>query len=178
MPKINRTDAANAPRSSATEGMSRSEQAAILKLIDSQKKGADQAGWGPTPKYMVRPPSPGGGGSPIVAKYMVVPPHVVAKYMVVPPWAGIDAHQAVINKASADGKLSKAEATLLRKLFNRDIDEASKDGQDIRGKVKSFLQSALDGVKMDKASKDLLYGPGGPGFTPVVAKYMVVPPKP
>ncbi len=194
MPKINRTDSAVTPRTTAAEGMSKSEQAAILKLIDGQKKGgADKTGWGPVPKYMVRPPAPdpggvvakymvrppvhGGGGSPIVAKYMVVPPHVVAKYMVVPPWAGVDAHQAVINKVTADGKLTKTEATLLRKLFNRDIDEASKDGEDIRGKVKAFLNSALDGVKMDKASKDLLYGPGGPGYTPVVAKYMVVPPK-
>ncbi len=132
---------------------------------------------GPTPKYMVHPPGPGGGGGPIVAKYMVVPPDVVAKYMVVPPWAGIDAHQAVINKVTSNGKVSHTEAQLVRKLFNRDIAEAWKDGRDIRPQVQAYLHNALDGLKMDKTSKNLIFGVGGPGYkAPFVAKYMVVRP--
>jgi hypothetical protein len=126
-------------------------------------------------KYMVRPPGAGGGG--IVAKYMVVPPDVVAKYMVVPPWAGVDAHQAVLNKVTADGKLTKTEANLLCKLFNRDIAEARKEGRDITAKVTAFLHKNLDKLSGDKATKDIIFGAGGPGYRQpvVVAKYMVRP---
>ncbi|MHB8874207.1 MAG: hypothetical protein ACYC8T_11015, partial [Myxococcaceae bacterium] len=145
-------------------------------------------GPGPTPKYMVRPPGPGdiapmymvrppGGG--IVAKYMVVPPGIVPMYIAPAPWAGVDAHQAVINRVSADGKVSKKEAVLVRKLFNRDITEARKEGKDISGKVASFLHKVLDRLQLDKTAKNLIFGAGGPGYTrPVITpKYMIVRPE-
>jgi len=98
--------------------------------------------------------------------------------MVVPPWAGLNAHQAVINKVIKDGKLVKTEAQLVRKLFNRDIAEAKKDGKDISAKVASYLHKTLDKLSGDKATKDLIFGLGGPGYTrpTPIAKYMVVRP--
>ena len=130
---------------------------------------------GPVAKYMVVHPGPGPGGGPIVAKYMVVPPGIVPMYVAQPPWAGVDAHQAVINKVTADGKLSKKEAVLLRKLFNRDIKEAAAVDKDIRSKVAAYLHKVLDKLKLDPGAKDLIFGLGGPGYTRpiIVAKYLV-----
>lgn len=119
-------------------------------------------------KYMVvKPPVDDGGNKPpIVARYMIVPGPIVAKYMIVPPWAGIDAHQAVINKATSNGVVSLAEATTLSKLFNRDIAAADKEGRNIRPDVAKFLKTALADVKMSDKAKNAIFGEGGPGFTP------------
>jgi len=141
--------------------LSTAEQDAILKLVANEKKSAKK-----------------GDTAPIAAKYVVVRPDIVAKYMVVPPWGGIDAHQSIINKVTKDGKVTKTEALLIRKLFNRDIKEASRDGQDIRADVRAFLTKALKGMKMDKTAKALIFGKGGPAAEPpVVAKYVVPAPK-
>ncbi len=163
----------------APEGLSASDQSAILKLIQAEKKAGGDAfvrtrpgRGGIRPEYIA--PGPGGGG--IVARYIVVPPVIVPMYMVVPPWGGIDAHQAVINKVTADGKMSKREAVIIRRLFNRDIQEAAKDGKDIRSKVGSYLHRVLDSLKADKAARALVFGPGGPGFakpTGPIAMYIV-----
>ncbi|HEY3452570.1 MAG TPA: hypothetical protein VGK67_39870 [Myxococcales bacterium] len=117
-------------------------------------------------KYMVvRPPVDNGGGKPpIAAKYMVVPGPIVAKYMVVPPWANVDAHQAVINKATKNGVVSIAEATTMAKLFNRDIAHADKEGRNIRPDVAKFLKAALSDVKLGEKANEILFGETGPGY--------------
>ncbi|MBI3182351.1 MAG: hypothetical protein HYZ28_09430 [Myxococcales bacterium] len=133
------------------------------------------------PVYIAPAPRPGPGGG-IVARYIAPGPGIVPKYMVVPPWGGIDAHLALINRVTRDGKVTTKEATLIRKLFNRDIMEAAKEGRDIRPQVARYLHRVLDNVKMDKGAQHLIFGKGGPGCTPkpspgpIVPMYMVVRP--
>lgn len=162
--------------------LTRSEQDEILRMVAAEKASAKKSSKsgkpGVTPKYGVQPPvTPKYGVKPpeVTPKYAVVPGPVVAKYAVVPPWAGVDAHQAVINKVVKDGYLNAKEATTLAKLFNRDIAEAQKDGRDIRKQVADFLHSVLDKVKMSQKSKDIVFGPGGPGYVDHGPIYIVAP---
>ncbi|MGC4121346.1 MAG: hypothetical protein QM765_43570 [Myxococcales bacterium] len=167
----------------ASGELSRAEQDSILKLVNEEKRASKKPAMTikymvpppkPSPekppvaaKYMVvRPPADNGGKPPVAAKYMVVPSPIVAKYMVVPPWAGVDAHQAVINKATKNGVVSLSEATAMAKLFNRDIAHADKEGRNIRSDVAKFLKAALGSVKMSDKAKDVLFGQGSPGALP------------
>jgi hypothetical protein len=157
--KVNRGGTA-APRDPGA--LSSSEQDAILKLVNQEKK---------------KPAGGGKPGGPIVARYLVVRPEIVARYLVVQPWQGIDAHQAVVNKVVKDGKLTKSEAAILRKMFNHDIATEKKHGNDISDKVRMFLGAMLANVKMDAAAKKLIFGKGGPAAEqasgPIVAKYVI-----
>ncbi|MBI5546273.1 MAG: hypothetical protein HY901_20480 [Deltaproteobacteria bacterium] len=169
--------------------LTRSEQDDILKLLNAERSAAKKAKSQPpiAAKYMVQPPKPSieePSTPPIAPKYMVVPGPIVARYMVVPPWAGVDAHQAVINKATKNGIVSVKEATSLAKLFNRDITEAKKEGSDIRTDVAEFLHQALRSVKMSAKAKDIVFGKNGPGHLaqghdgPIYILPPIRPPKP
>jgi hypothetical protein len=151
------------------EEMTATERGNILKLIKDEKKSQGPSKGRPT-KPGTKP-----GGNPVVARYIAPGPGIVPKYMVVPPWAGIDAHQAVVNKIMKDGKVDKKEASLVRKLFNRDISEAKKDGHDIRKQVARYLDKVFGKVKMDAGAHALIFGRGGPGWDPnqMIAMYIV-----
>lgn len=153
------------------EEMTATERGSILKLVKDEQKSQGQSK-SRTTKPGTRPP--------VVARYIAPGPGIVPKYMVVPPWAGVDAHQAVVNKIMKDGKVDKKEASLVRKLFNRDISEAKKEGRDIRKPVARYLDKVFGKVKMDAGAHALIFGRGGPGWDPeqMIAMYIVHRPIP
>jgi hypothetical protein len=159
--KVTKTHSQPVAPKSASE-LSTSEQDTILKLVGKEKAAK----------------KPGKG--PIVARYMIVPGPIVARYLVIPPWGTIEAHQSVINKVSKDGKISAADATLIAKLFNRDIKEGDKVDRNIRPDVAKFLHAALDEKWMSAKAKDILFGQGGPGYIPEkpVPCYIMPPHRP
>lgn len=153
------------------EELSASDQRAILGIIANEKKAL---GISSTKKSGTANRATGDGQ--ITPKYMAPGP-IVAKYMVVPPWAGIDAHQALINKVERNGIMGVREAQLIRKIFNRDIAEAKKEGRDIRKQVAKYLHKVLDSLKASDKAHNLVFGPGGPGAG-LPGPIYILPPRP
>lgn len=149
------------------------EQRQILALVQAEK-GAQDAQPRAMRSTAASTQTPGVPDMPIVARYMIVPPDIVARYMVVPPWVSLDAHTAIINEATSKGVVNVELARLIRKVFNRDVMEARKEGRDISQEVASYLKSALGDLKMDDTAKDLLFGPGSPGHNEPI--YYILPP--
>ena len=153
------------------EDLSASDQRAILAIIANEKKALGI----PSTKKAGTPSKAAGDGQ--IRPMYIAPGPIVAKYMVVPPWAGIDAHQALINKVERNGIMGVREAQLVRKIFNRDIAEADKEGRDIRPQVAKYLHKVLDKLKASDKANNLVFGPGGPGAGRPQPIY-ILPPRP